>query len=79
MLMHAHHGAVDHLNLAVVSLYDRVHNPVPDAGLAPAVEAVVAGRIGTIALRKIAPRRTGTQNTEDPVRNPPVVDPKHTT
>ena len=61
MLMYAHHGAVDHLNLAVVSLYDRVHNP--HGGLAPAVEAVVAGRMRPVALRQIAPRRAPVRKT----------------
>ncbi len=77
MLMHAHHRAVDHLNLAVVSLYDRVHNPVPDAGLAPAVEAVVAGRVRPVALQQVAPWRARAQNPKNPVQDPSVVDPWH--
>jgi len=41
--MNPHAGAVDHLDIAIVSLSQRVHNPVPDAGLGPAAEAVVLG------------------------------------
>lgn len=45
MLMHAHHGTVDHLNVAIVGRDDGVHRPVPNARLAPRVEADVADRV----------------------------------
>ena len=46
MLMNAHDRRVDHLDIAVVGLGDGVHEPIPMTGLAPAVEAIVAGRVG---------------------------------
>jgi len=57
MLMHPHRGAVDHLHIAVVSRCDRAENAVPDAGLAPAHEAIVAGRRRPELLRQRPPRR----------------------
>ena len=74
--MDAHHGAVDHRDVAVVDSYDGVHEPVPDARLAPAVEAIVAGRIGTVALRQVAPRRAGPQDPADAVQHSPVINPQ---
>ena len=71
--MHAHDRAVDHLHLAVVGLDDGVHQTVPDAGLAPPIEAVVGGRVRAISFGQIPPRRTGTQNPEDTVENTPIV------
>jgi hypothetical protein len=38
--MDAHDRAVDHLHLAVVRLDDGIHQAIPDACLAPAVEAI---------------------------------------
>ncbi len=73
--MHAHAGAVNHLDVAIVSLCDGVHNPVPDAGLGPAAEAVVAGRRRAVATGQISPRRAGTQNPEDAVQNPAIIHP----
>jgi hypothetical protein len=55
MLMNADDLSINHLDIAVVDLGDGVHEPVPIAGLAPAVEAIVTGRVGTIALRQVTP------------------------
>ena len=66
--MHALHGAVDDLNLAVASLDDRVHEPLPHSGLGPALEANVAGRRGPMALR-----RERAQDPDDAVQDPPMV------
>ena len=71
--MNAHERAVDHLHLSVVRLDDGVHQAVPDAGLAPAVEAVVCARVRPIALRQIAPRGAGPQHPKDAVQNTPIV------
>jgi len=46
MLMYAHYGTVNHLGVTVVGLGNRVHDLVPNAGLAPAVKAIIAGRVG---------------------------------
>ena len=71
--MHAHERAVDHLDLAVVRLDDGVHQAIPDARLAPAIEAVVGRRVRPVTLGQIAPRRARAQHPEDAVENTPVV------
>ena len=58
VLVHAHDRRVDHLHRRVMSGGERIHDLVPDASPAPANEAIVAGGMGTEALRQIAPRRT---------------------
>ena len=52
--MNADAGAVDHLNVAIASLYDGVHQAIPDTLLAPAIEAVVVGGVRTVAFRQVA-------------------------
>ena len=71
--MDAHDRAVDHLYVAIVSLGDGVHQPVPDPGLAPAVEAVVGRCVRPISLRQIAPSRAAAEHPEDAVEHAPVV------
>jgi len=71
--MHAHDRAVDHLHLAAVRFDDGVHQTIPDAVLAPAIEAVVGRRVGPVASGQIAPRGAGTQHPENAVENTPIV------
>lgn len=71
--MHPHDRGVDHLHLAAVSCHDSIHQPIPNAGFAPPIEAVVGGRIGAVSLGHIAPRRTGTQNPEDAIEDLSIV------
>jgi len=71
--MDAHDRAVDHLHLAVVRLDDRIHHAIPDACLAPAVEAIVGARVWPVSLRQIAPRRSRAQHPEDTVENTSIV------
>lgn len=75
--MNAYDGRVDHLDITFSSLGDCVHDAVPDAGFAPPQEAVVAGRVRAVPLRKIAPWRTRAQYPEDTAQHPPVVDTRH--
>jgi hypothetical protein len=56
---------------------DSVHQPVPDACLAPSIEAVVAGGAWTVALGQVAPRRTGPQHPENAIQYAPVIDARH--
>lgn len=79
MLMNAHHGTVDHLGVTVVSFGNSVHDAVPDACLAPAVEAIVAGRVRAITLRQIAPRRAQAQHPEDAIQHASVVNTRNAT
>ena len=71
--MNPYDRAVDHLYVAVVSLGDGIHQPVPDPGLAPAVEAVVGRCVRPISLRQIAPSRAAAEHPEDAVEHAPVV------
>src|SRR3546814_290056 len=45
--------------------------------LPPSGEAVVTGGTWAIALRQVAPRRTGTQHPEDAVQHAPIIDARH--
>ena len=71
--MHAHDRAIDHLNFAPMGLGNRRHQPVPDASLAPAIKAIVGGRVGSIPFRQIPPRRSRPQNPEDAIHNPSII------
>jgi hypothetical protein len=74
MLMNPDRRRVDHLDVAVVSLGNRVQKPVPNARLAPAVEAVHAGRVRAVAGGDVSPGRARAQPPEDPVQHAPVID-----
>ena len=71
--MDAHGRTVDHLHFAVVCLDDSIHQPIPDASLAPAVEAIVGGGVRAVPLRQIAPRCTGAQHPKDAIEDPAIV------
>ena len=71
--MHPHDRAVDHLDLAVMSLRDRRHQPVPDTGFAPTIETIIGGRVRPIALRQISPRRPRPQHPKDAIHDPSVI------
>ena len=71
-LMNAHDGRVDHLDVTVMSFDDGIHNPIPDTGFAPLIEAVVAGRVRAVPFRQGTPPHAGTQNPEDTFQ-PPLV------
>jgi hypothetical protein len=47
--------------------------PIPKAGLAPAVEAIVGGGVGRVSPWQIAPSCTCTQDPEDAVENAAVL------
>jgi hypothetical protein len=71
--MDAHDRAVDHLNLTIVCLDDGIHQAIPDAGLAPPVEAIVGARVRPIPIRQIAPRGARAQHPKDAVEDPAIV------
>jgi hypothetical protein len=64
--MHAHAGSVDHPHIAAVSICHRIHDPIPDTGLRPEPEPVVAGGRRAIALRQVPPGRPRPQHPEMP-------------
>jgi hypothetical protein len=66
VLMHADRGRIDHLDIAVVSLWHSFQKPIPDARLAPPVETVHAGRVRTVAFRNVGPRCARPQPPEIP-------------
>src|SRR5215471_10142775 len=70
--MNPHRRRIDHLNLAIVGLGNGVHQLIPNARFAPAIEAVVAGRVRAVALGQVAPWRTRAQNPEDAIEHLPV-------
>lgn len=55
VLVHAHNGSIDHLHRRVMTGGQRIHDPVPNAGLPPPNEAIITRGAGTIGLRQIAP------------------------
>jgi hypothetical protein len=73
MLVNPNDRTIDHLKLSVVRLGYRVHQAIPNASFAPASEAIVGRRIGSVSVGKIAPWRTGAQNPEDAVQNPAII------
>ena len=68
VLVHAHDRRIDHLHRRIMSGGQRIHDLVPDAGPAPANEAIVTSRMGTVVLRQIAPRRTCRKTQKIPLR-----------
>jgi hypothetical protein len=77
--MHAHRSAVDNLHVAVVSFCDRGENAIPDTGLTPPHEAVVASRARAEFFGQRAPWPPGSQDPEDAVQHPPIVDSRNPT
>ena len=64
---------VEHLNIGFAGIRHGIQDVIPDAGLSPSVEAVVAGRVGAEAPRQIAPWCTGAQDPEYSIQYAPVV------
>ncbi len=73
VLVNADRGGIDHLDVALVSRSYRCQYPRPMARLAPAVEAVYAGRVRPEAQRYIRPRRPCPQPPEYPVQDPAII------
>src|SRR6185437_341708 len=53
----------------------RLENGKPPALAAPAIEAVVDGRVRPVGHRTVAPARPGTQHMHDPADYPTIIDP----
>ena len=75
MLMRTDNRRANHLNIAIGSRCDCVHNPAPDTRFAPSVEPVVAGLIGTVSPGQIGPGCTRAQNSEDFIQGTSIVHP----
>jgi hypothetical protein len=64
---------VDHLHFAAMSFRHGVHQAIPDARFAPAIEAIVGSRVRAITLRQISPGRPRSQHPKDAIHHAPVV------
>jgi hypothetical protein len=81
LLVDAHRRGIDHLHLLIARLMsgdDGVHQLVPDALLAPAVEAVIDRRVRPVSFRQIRPGRSETQLIKDAIQDPAVINSWHT-
>jgi len=74
VLVEADDRAVDHLDTGATPVRQRIEQLVPDAGASPSDEAVVAGRVGAEAFRKVAPWCSGLQDPENAVDDPAIVN-----
>ncbi len=79
MLMRTDNRGVDHLHGGVMGGSQRIGDFNPDAGPSPANEAIVAGRVWTIFVREVSPRRPGPQYPKDAVEDTAVVHPWNAT
>jgi hypothetical protein len=52
-----YYGAVDNLNVGIVTMRDAAQDTIPHACAAPPHEPVIAGRVGTVSRGQITPRR----------------------
>lgn len=77
MLMNTDTGAVDHDDVAIESFRNLAQNMIPDTGLSPSHEPVVACGIRTISIRNICPRRACPKPPQDAVDHPRVVNAGH--
>lgn len=75
--MNADTRTVDHDDLTVECLGNRRQQPIPNAGFAPSNKPVVAGGVGSVALRHVGPRRSSPEAPEDAVDNLAVIDTRH--
>jgi oxygen-independent coproporphyrinogen-3 oxidase len=74
VLVNANTGRVDHDDVAVISLRNGFKKTIPDTGLSPTHEAVVAGGWRPVTFRNFRPRRPSSEAPKDAIQNPPVID-----
>src|SRR5690348_13773073 len=74
-----HADLPNHLTDRVRARLGMRQNPLPDPVASPAVEPVGAGLPGTIALRQVAPGRSGAQLPQDAVDHDAMLPPLPTT
>jgi hypothetical protein len=72
--MNANTGRINHDDVAVISLRNGYKKTIPDAGLPPTHEAVVAGGWRSITFRNFRPRRAGSEAPKDAIQDSPVID-----
>ena len=65
--MDADNGSVDHLDGAIMTFGEGVHDGIPNSSRSPANEAVVASRVRSESLRQIVPRCAGAKYREMPI------------
>ena len=69
--------AVDHHDVAVAGLGHRRQQLVPDPGIAPTHEPIVAGGVRPVALGNVSPRRARAKPPEDPIQHAAIIHPRH--
>ena len=77
-MMNAPAGAIHHHHVDVVHVSHRVHDPIPDTRVGPAVEAVIDGCAGAVFAGQVAPRHARAQHVENTIDDAPVIDPFYT-
>ena len=74
-MMNAHGSAIDHNCVHVVRIGHRFHDPVPVPRVSPPVEAVAERGWWAVFAGQIRPVDARAQDVENPVDDPPVINP----
>ena len=75
--MDADNGSVDHLDGAIMTFGEGVHDGIPNPSRSPANEAVVTGGVRTEVIGQVAPWSSGSQDPKDAIEHTPVFHPRH--
>ena len=78
MLVNTDTGRGDHDDVAIIGLGGFLHEPAPDACLAPTNKAVVAGGRRAVVPGDFRPRRACPEAPENAIQHPAVIDTGHT-
>ena len=74
LLVNVNDRAVDHLDIALMGLINRVHPAIPDHYLSPSGVAVIDRCRRTVELGEIRLGNTSAQPPEDAVEHKPIID-----
>jgi hypothetical protein len=67
VLVHANNGSIDHLHRRVMTGGQRIHDPVPKAGLPPLNETIIASGVEATGFGRIAPGALERETQKVPV------------
>ncbi len=68
--MNTNTRAVNHHNITVVGIDNRIHDPVPNASIRPSIETIIHRRVGAILIRQVPPRTANPKRVENAVDQP---------